>query len=58
MLTTIIIAALVLAVYKLHNRLKSVDPKYREALAEDDAEATKVVEKMRRKATELKERFL
>ena len=39
MFTALVILALVYIVYQLHIRLKKVDPKYREALAEDDKKA-------------------
>lgn len=45
MITLLFIAALIYVIYQLHNRLKVVDPKYREAVKDDDESAEIVANK-------------
>ena len=58
MMTLVVIGLLVWIIYNMHQRLQRDSESYREQLVEDGRKVDNWVEKMRRKATELKERFL
>lgn len=55
MITLITIAILIYVIHVLHTKLKAASPSYCEELAEDDAKVIAFIEKVRRKATEIKE---